>query len=73
MSHRPTLAAPAFPDDDGAVDPGLAVALDEFARDQVLPPVLAALHGVRILYPSLHCWVTALPAATRARTWRPCS
>lgn len=51
MSHRPTLAVPAFPDDDGAVDPGLAVALDEFARDQVLPPVLAALHGVRILVP----------------------
>lgn len=51
MSHRPTLAAPAFPDDDGAVDPALAEALDGYARDQVLPPVLAALHGVRILVP----------------------
>ena len=51
MSHSPSLAVPAFPGDDGAVDPGLAVALDEYARHPVLPPVLAALHGVRLLIP----------------------
>lgn len=51
MSHSPSLAAPAFPDDDGAVDPGLAVALGEYERNQVLPRVLAALHGVRLLIP----------------------
>ena len=45
MSHRPSLAEPAFPDDDGSVYPELAEAFGDDTR------VLAALGGVRVFVP----------------------
>lgn len=45
MSHRPSLAEPAFPDDDGSVYPELAEALGDETR------VLAVLGGVRVFVP----------------------
>ncbi len=45
MTHRPSLAEPAFPDDDGTVDPVLAEAFGDDAR------VLAVLGGVRVFVP----------------------
>lgn len=45
MSHRPTLAEPAFPDDDGTIDPALAEALGDDTR------VLAVLGDVRVFVP----------------------
>ncbi len=45
MTHRPSLAEPAFPDDDGAVDPALAEAFGDDTR------VLAVLGGVRVFVP----------------------
>ncbi len=42
MTHRPSLAEPAFPDDDGTVDPALEAAFgDDFQ-------VLAVLGGIRV-------------------------
>lgn len=45
MSHRPSLAEPAFPDDDGSVYPELAEAFGDETR------VLAVLGGVRVFVP----------------------
>ena len=45
MTHRPSLAEPAFPDDDGMVDPALAEAFGDDAR------VLAVLGDVRVFVP----------------------
>ena len=45
MSDRPSLAEPAFPDDDGMVDLALAEAFGDDAR------VLAVLGGVRVFVP----------------------
>jgi len=43
--HRPSLAAPAFPDDDGTVDPTLAAAFGDDTQ------VLAVLGDVRLFVP----------------------
>ena len=45
MTHRPSLAEPAFPDDDGSVDPALAEAFGDDTR------VLAVLGDVRVFVP----------------------
>ena len=45
MIHRPSLAAPAFPDDDGTVDPTLAAAFGDDTQ------VLAVLGDVRVFVP----------------------
>jgi hypothetical protein len=45
VSHRPSLAEPAFPDDDGSVYPELAAAFGDEAR------VLAVLGDVRVFVP----------------------
>jgi SseB protein N-terminal domain len=45
VTHRPSLAEPAFPDDDGTVDPALA---DAFGDDT---SVLAVLGDVRVFVP----------------------
>ncbi len=45
MTHRPSLAEPAFPDDDGTVDPALAEAFGDDAN------VLAVLGDVRVFVP----------------------
>jgi hypothetical protein len=45
VTHRPSLAQPAFPDDDGMVDPALAEAFGDDAR------VLAVLGDVRVFVP----------------------
>ena len=45
MTHRPSLAEPAFPDDDGTVDPALAEAFGDDTR------VLAILGDVRVFVP----------------------
>ncbi len=45
MTHRPSLAEPAFPGDDGTVDPALAEAFGDDAR------VLAVLADVRVFVP----------------------
>ncbi|MGH1562930.1 SseB family protein [Mumia sp. DW29H23] len=46
-----SLAEPAFPGDDGSVDPGLAAALTTYAADGDLGPVLVALDRARLLVP----------------------
>jgi hypothetical protein len=45
VTHRPSLAAPAFPDDDGTVDPALEAAFGDDTR------VLAVLGDVRVFVP----------------------
>ena len=60
MSHRPSLAEPAFPDDDGNVDPALAEAFGDDTR------VLAVLGDVRVFVP-----VVALLGDTPAGTDNP--
>ena len=45
MTHRPSLAEPAFPDDDGTVDSALAEAFGEETR------VLAVVGDVRVFVP----------------------
>ena len=45
MTHRPSLAEPAFPDDDGTVDPALAEAFGDDTK------VLAVLGDVRVFVP----------------------
>ena len=45
MTHRPSLAEPAFPDDDGTVDAALAAAFGDDTR------VLAVLGGIRVFVP----------------------
>lgn len=51
MSHHPSLAAPAFPGDDGSVDAALAAALEAYAADEQLAPVLATLDKARLIVP----------------------
>lgn len=53
MSHERSLAAPAFPDDDGSTDPTLAAALgddlavlDVFGGARVFVPIIAMLGEV---------------------------
>ncbi|MBW9206006.1 SseB family protein [Mumia sp. zg.B17] len=46
-----SLAEPAFPGDDGSVDPGLAAALTAYDADGDLGPVLVALARARVLVP----------------------
>lgn len=48
---KPALASPAFPDDDGRIDPRLRTALESYGHDDNLAVVLAALDGVRLLVP----------------------
>lgn len=55
MTHRPSLAEPSFPDDDGMVDAALAEAFGDETR------VLAILGDVRVFVP-----VVALPDDTPA-------
>jgi len=45
VTHRPSLAEPAFPDDDGTVDPALAEAFGDHVE------VLAVLGDVRVFVP----------------------
>jgi len=45
VTHRPSLAAPAFPDDDGMVDPMLEAAFGDDTQ------VLAVLGDVRVFVP----------------------
>ena len=45
MTHRPSLAEPAFPEDDGTADAALAAAFGDEAR------VLAVLGDVRVFVP----------------------
>ncbi len=45
MTHRPSLAGPAFPDDDGTVDPALKEAFGDDTR------VLAVVGDVRVFVP----------------------
>lgn len=51
MSHYRSLASPAFPDDDGSLDPVLGAAFDEFDTTGDPTAVLGALCSVRILVP----------------------
>jgi len=46
-----SLARPAFPDDDGRVDPALAFALEQHARQPSSAAVLSALSRSRLLVP----------------------
>ena len=57
----PSLAGPAFPDDDGSVDPAVEQAIRAYATDDDLRPLLAALTHHRVLVP-----VVALLAGERA-------
>ena len=57
----PSLAGPAFPDDDGSVDPAVSEALRSYDNDGDVRPVLAALVKNRVLVP-----VVALLAGERA-------
>lgn len=57
MSRVRSLAKPAFPDDDGAVDADVRAATQEYARTGRLAGVLAALTRTRVIVP-----VVALPA-----------
>lgn len=53
MSHDRSLASPAFPDDDGSLDPVLGAAFDEFDSTGDPTEVLGALCSVRVLVPVL--------------------
>ncbi|HLR84083.1 MAG TPA: SseB family protein [Nocardioidaceae bacterium] len=57
----PSLAEPAFPDDDGAVDPSVARALRTYDTDGDDRPLLSALTHHRVIVP-----VVALLAGERA-------
>ncbi len=46
-----SLAEPAFPGDDGSVDPALAQALAAYDSDCSLAPVLVALGTARVIVP----------------------
>lgn len=47
----PSLARPAFPDDDGSADPQLSEALDAFASSRDLVDVLPVLADARLIVP----------------------
>lgn len=49
MKHSPLLAAPAFPDDNGLVDPALQAAFE--ASEHGEHAVLGALGGARVFVP----------------------
>ncbi len=51
MSHDRSLAAPAFPDDDGLLDPILAAAFEEFDASGDPSAILGALCTVRVIVP----------------------
>ena len=51
MSHDHSLAAPAFPDDDGSIDLVLAAAFDQFDLTGDPTAVLGALCSVRVFVP----------------------
>lgn len=51
MNHRPSLAEPAFPDDDGSTDPMLATAFAERGSGGGEAPILAVVGIVRLLVP----------------------
>lgn len=51
MAGVASLAEPAFPGDEGSVDPVLAAALTTYETDGDLGPVLLALAGARLLVP----------------------
>jgi len=51
MSHDRSLAEPAFPDDDGTVDPVLGAAFDTFDSTGDPTAVLGALCSVRVFVP----------------------
>lgn len=51
MSHDRSLASPAFPDDDGSVDPLLVAAFDEFEAAGDPTAILGALCRARVLVP----------------------
>ncbi|MDQ3155641.1 MAG: SseB family protein [Actinomycetota bacterium] len=51
MSHGRSLASPAFPDDDGSLDPVLGAAFDEFDSTGDPTAVLGALCSVRVFVP----------------------
>ncbi|MGH3322640.1 MAG: SseB family protein [Streptosporangiaceae bacterium] len=46
-----SLASPAFPGDDGAADPAVRDAVDEYARTRQLGGVIEALGRARVLVP----------------------
>lgn len=47
----PSLASPAFPDDDGSADPRLAEALEAFGSSRDLTVVLPVLADARLIVP----------------------
>lgn len=49
MTRVSSLAAPAFPDDDGAVDPDVAAALADFSATGRLGEVILALGRTRVI------------------------
>lgn len=51
MSHDRSLAAPAFPDDDGSIDPVLSTAFAEFDSSGDPTLILGALCIVRVIVP----------------------
>lgn len=51
MKHSPLLASPAFPDDDGRVDPGLQAAFDAVGGGDDAVTLVGALGGVRVFVP----------------------
>lgn len=51
MSHDRSLASPAFPDDDGSLDPVLGSAFDQFDSTGDPTAVLGALCSVRVFVP----------------------
>lgn len=51
MNNRPSLAQPAFPDDDGTADPRLSAALEAYGEDQSVAAVVAAASGARLIVP----------------------
>lgn len=56
MSHRPSLAEPQFPDDDGTVDPRLAAVLGDDEQ------VFAVLPQVRVFVPIVAILGESTPA-----------
>lgn len=51
MSHGRSLARPAFPDDDGSLDPVLGSAFEQFDSTGDPTSILGALCGVRVFVP----------------------
>jgi hypothetical protein len=51
MNHDKSLAQPAFPDDDGSLDPVLGAAFEEFDSSADPTEILGALCTVRVIVP----------------------